>query len=65
MNKECEYCSEDNTESGLSGDDGIIIDKYINEAYIFAEHFRDECVRITKINYCPRCGKQLNREGYR
>ena len=58
MNEECEYCSKDNTENNLRGDDGIIIDKN-NKAYIFAEHFRNEHVRITNINYCPKCGKKL------
>lgn len=55
--KKCEYCS-DNTEASLSGDDGVIIDKGMR-AYIFAEHYRGEIVRINNINYCPKCGKKL------
>ena len=57
MNEECDYCSN-NTEVYLSGGDGVIIDKRMG-VYIFAEHYRGEIVRITNINYCPKCGKKL------
>ena len=55
---ECEYCSKDNTEINLQGDDGIIINEN-KEAYIFAEHYRNERVRINNIKYCPMCGNKL------
>ena len=58
VEEECEYCSKDNTEDNLRCDDGIIIDKN-KEVYIFAEHCRNERVRITNVKYCPMCGKKL------
>lgn len=45
MNIECEYCSKDNTEENLRGDDGIIINKN-KGTYIFAEHCRNERIKI-------------------
>lgn len=54
----CEYCKEGLTEPSLCGDDGVIHDKRNDSYYIFAEHYKDECIRI-KVNYCPRCGRKL------
>ena len=58
--EECEYCDiEKNTEVYLEGSDGIVFNKKKNEYYIFIEYFRNECIRIRDIKYCPMCGKQL------
>ncbi|WP_405169406.1 hypothetical protein [Paenibacillus sp. FSL H3-0286] len=55
-----EYCSEENKESDLCGSDGVVYDTENNNYYLFAEHFKDEKVRID-VKYCPECGTCLTK----
>jgi hypothetical protein len=54
----CDYCSEENSEDNLRGDDGIIFNTKQNKHYLYIEHFRNEITRI-EVNFCPRCGNKL------
>jgi len=53
---QCDYCFN-NTEEILRGDDGVV--ESDGTFYIYAEHFRNEYIRIDNIKYCPMCGRKL------
>jgi hypothetical protein len=56
--KMCEYCESKYNEVDLRGSDGIVYDEKWNKFYIYAEHYRNEVVRID-VDFCPKCGNQL------
>lgn len=56
---QCDYCSKNNTEEMLRGDDGIYYDNTTEKHYLYVEHFRNEIHKI-EVNHCPKCGIHLS-----
>lgn len=52
----CEYCSKENTEGNLVGEDGVICKD--GKHYLYIEYFLGEKYYI-EVNYCPECGREL------
>lgn len=56
----CDYCNVSTQEHHLQGADGVVYDAKNDSWYLFAEHFRNEKVRINGMKYCPKCGRKLH-----
>lgn len=60
MNKECLYCSEDNTYKDGIGDWICYKNPKDELWYVYTEMFRCEYSEF-QVNYCPNCGRILNK----